>query len=83
MYRIASGKWNGTTDVAIKTLKPGTMSPTAYLEEAQIMKKLRHPKLVRCNILLVNDFDNNQFVRRTNTRTLNCVNSAWIFFTPL
>lgn len=41
-----SGTWNGTTKVAIKTLKPGTMSPEAFLQEAQIMKKLRHDKLV-------------------------------------
>ncbi|KAL2090839.1 hypothetical protein ACEWY4_013102 [Coilia grayii] len=40
------GTWNGTTRVAIKTLKPGTMSPEAFLEEAQVMKKLRHEKLV-------------------------------------
>lgn len=32
--------------MAIKTLKPGTMSPEAFLQEAQIMKKLRHDKLV-------------------------------------
>ncbi|CAG11789.1 unnamed protein product [Tetraodon nigroviridis] len=36
------GTWNGTTRVAIKTLKPGTMSPEAFLQEAQVMKKLRH-----------------------------------------
>ncbi|XP_043566537.1 proto-oncogene tyrosine-protein kinase Src-like isoform X1 [Chiloscyllium plagiosum] len=41
------GTWNGTTKVAIKTLKPGTMSPEAFLQEAQIMKKLRHDKLVQ------------------------------------
>ncbi|XP_013889474.1 proto-oncogene tyrosine-protein kinase Src isoform X2 [Austrofundulus limnaeus] len=41
------GTWNGTTRVAIKTLKPGTMSPEAFLEEAQVMKKLRHEKLVQ------------------------------------
>uniref|UniRef100_A0AAZ3R925 Tyrosine-protein kinase n=1 Tax=Oncorhynchus tshawytscha TaxID=74940 RepID=A0AAZ3R925_ONCTS len=41
-----TGTWNGTTKVAIKTLKPGTMSPEAFLQEAQIMKKLRHDKLV-------------------------------------
>ncbi|XP_053172763.1 proto-oncogene tyrosine-protein kinase Src-like isoform X3 [Scomber japonicus] len=39
--------WNGTTRVAIKTLKPGTMSPEAFLQEAQVMKKLRHEKLVQ------------------------------------
>lgn len=42
-----AGTWNGTTKVAVKTLKPGTMSPTAFLEEAQIMKLLRHDKLVQ------------------------------------
>nr|prf genome Y73 [Avian sarcoma virus] len=40
------GTWNGTTKVAIKTLKLGTMMPEAFLQEAQIMKKLRHDKLV-------------------------------------
>lgn len=43
----APGTWNGTTKVAVKTLKPGTMSPESFLEEAQIMKKLRHDKLVQ------------------------------------
>ncbi|KAG9353358.1 hypothetical protein JZ751_017935, partial [Albula glossodonta] len=41
------GTWNGVTQVAIKTLKPGTMSPEAFLQEAQVMKKLRHEKLVQ------------------------------------
>lgn len=41
------GTWNGSTKVAVKTLKPGTMSPKAFLEEAQIMKLLRHDKLVQ------------------------------------
>lgn len=44
---VSTGTWNGTTRVAIKTLKPGTMSPEAFLEEAQVMKKLRHEKLVQ------------------------------------
>nr|CAB3245984.1 tyrosine-protein kinase Fgr-like [Phallusia mammillata] len=43
---VWKGLWNGTTEVAIKTLKPGTMSPEAFLEEAKIMKTLRHEKLV-------------------------------------
>uniref|UniRef100_A0AAY4C8M5 Tyrosine-protein kinase n=2 Tax=Denticeps clupeoides TaxID=299321 RepID=A0AAY4C8M5_9TELE len=42
-----TGMWNGTTKVAVKTLKPGTMSPEAFLDEAQIMKRLRHDKLVQ------------------------------------
>lgn len=31
----------------MKTLKTGTMAPKAFLEEAQIMKLLRHDKLVQ------------------------------------
>ena len=32
--------------MAVKTLKPGSMSAEAFLDEAKIMHKLRHPKLV-------------------------------------
>ena len=42
---MSAGTWNGKTPVAIKTLKKGTMTPTAFLAEANIMKKLRHDKL--------------------------------------
>lgn len=41
------GKWRSTIDVAIKTLKPGTMSTEAFLAEATVMKKLKHKNLVR------------------------------------
>ena len=44
---VWQGMWNDTTPVAVKTLKPGTMSPTDFLAEAQIMKKLQHEKLVQ------------------------------------
>eukprot|EP01147_Barroeca_monosierra_P008492 gene8492-962_t len=44
---VWKGFWNNTTPVAVKTLKPGTMSAQEFLCEAQIMKKLRHPKLVQ------------------------------------
>lgn len=44
---VWQGMWNNTTPVAVKTLRTGTMSPSAFLSEAQIMKKLRHPKLVQ------------------------------------
>ena len=37
--------------MAVKTLKKGTMSPTEFLNEAQIMHKMRHKKLV--NLLAV------------------------------
>ena len=44
---VWQGIWNGTTEVAVKTLKPGTMGATEFLEEAAVMKKLRHPKLLQ------------------------------------
>lgn len=44
---VFEGLWNNTTPVAVKTLKEGNMSKDAFLEEAQIMKKLRHPKLIQ------------------------------------
>lgn len=44
---VWEGMWNQTTPVAIKTLKTGTMAREAFLEEAQIMKRLRHEKLIQ------------------------------------
>lgn len=44
---VWEGTWNGTTPVAIKKLKTGTMDPRDFLAEATIMKKLRHPKLLQ------------------------------------
>eukprot|EP00117_Sycon_ciliatum_P003387 scpid88513/ scgid8203/ Tyrosine-protein kinase Src42A; Tyrosine-protein kinase Src41 len=44
---VWEGLWNRTTPVAIKTLKAGTMAREAFLEEAQIMKRLRHEKLIQ------------------------------------
>ncbi|XP_075057314.1 tyrosine-protein kinase Blk [Mixophyes fleayi] len=41
------GYYNGDFKVAIKTLKEGSMSPLAFLEEANLMKMLRHDKLVQ------------------------------------
>ncbi|NP_001161548.1 FYN/Yes-like tyrosine-protein kinase [Saccoglossus kowalevskii] len=43
---VWEGLWNQTTKVAVKTLKPGAMSPEAFLGEANVMKKLRHDNLV-------------------------------------
>ena len=40
---VWEGQWNSTTLVAVKTLKPGTMSPMEFLQEAALMKRLRHP----------------------------------------
>ena len=44
---VWEGLWNNTTKVAVKTLKPGTMGAHEFLEEAQLMKMLRHPKLIQ------------------------------------
>jgi len=44
---VWQGVWNGTTEVAVKTLKPGTMGAQEFLKEATLMKQLRHPKLVQ------------------------------------
>lgn len=44
---VWEGLWNNSTPVAIKTLKSGTMDPKDFLAEAQIMKKLRHNKLIQ------------------------------------
>ncbi|XP_028030547.1 tyrosine-protein kinase Src64B isoform X1 [Bombyx mandarina] len=40
------GKWRNNIEVAVKTLREGTMSTQAFLQEAAIMKKFRHNKLV-------------------------------------
>uniref|UniRef100_A0AC34FHA0 Tyrosine-protein kinase n=1 Tax=Panagrolaimus sp. ES5 TaxID=591445 RepID=A0AC34FHA0_9BILA len=44
---VYAGLWRKKVEVAIKTLKHGSMSPEAFLKEAQIMKQCQHPKLVR------------------------------------
>ena len=44
---VWAGLWNGTTPVAVKTLKPSTMAASDFLAEAQIMKKLQHEKLIQ------------------------------------
>nr|AAT67596.1 Src tyrosine kinase 1 [Suberites domuncula] len=44
---VWSGVWNGTTPVAIKTLKTGTMEVKDFVAEAQVMKKIHHPNLLQ------------------------------------
>ncbi|XP_034039266.1 tyrosine-protein kinase Lyn [Thalassophryne amazonica] len=39
--------YNKTIKVAVKTLKPGTMTVEAFMDEANVMKTLQHDKLVR------------------------------------
>ena len=44
---VWKGVWNGTTEVAVKAIKPGAIDVNAFFEEAALMKKLRHPKLIQ------------------------------------
>ena len=53
---VYEGLWNITTPVAVKTLKSGTMQPQAFLKEAHIMKKLRHPKLIRLYAICTTEY---------------------------
>ena len=39
--------WNETTEVAVKTPKPGAMEASEFLQEAALMKKLKHPNLIQ------------------------------------
>uniref|UniRef100_A0A669CBB0 Tyrosine-protein kinase n=1 Tax=Oreochromis niloticus TaxID=8128 RepID=A0A669CBB0_ORENI len=55
--------YKNTQKVAIKTLKEGTMAPEAFLQEANLMKQLKHDRLVRLHavvtkepILIVTEF---------------------------
>ena len=52
---VYQGLWNNTTPVAIKTLKPGYMDPKDFLAEAQIMKTLKHPKLIQLYAVCTQD----------------------------
>ncbi|CAH8531005.1 unnamed protein product [Schistosoma turkestanicum] len=52
---VWKGTWNGTTEVAVKTLKHGTMSKEDFLKEARIMRAAQHPKLVRLYAVCTED----------------------------
>ena len=46
--QVWGGIWNGTTSVAVKTLKTGTsMAESDFLREATLMKELRHPNILQ------------------------------------
>uniref|UniRef100_A0ACB8F7E0 Uncharacterized protein n=1 Tax=Sphaerodactylus townsendi TaxID=933632 RepID=A0ACB8F7E0_9SAUR len=47
--------YNKHTKVAVKTMKPGSMSVEAFLEEANIMKTLQHDKLVKLNAVVTKE----------------------------
>jgi len=46
MTSCTTGKWKGVMDVAVKTMRQGAMSVENFLKEAEVMKTLRHPRLV-------------------------------------
>ncbi|KAM9296573.1 tyrosine-protein kinase HCK [Gastrophryne carolinensis] len=47
--------YNGHTKVAVKTMKPGSMSAEAFLEEANMMKTLQHERLVRLHAVVTQE----------------------------
>uniref|UniRef100_A0A7N6A2P8 Tyrosine-protein kinase n=1 Tax=Anabas testudineus TaxID=64144 RepID=A0A7N6A2P8_ANATE len=47
--------YNKHTKVAVKTMKPGSMSVEAFLAEANLMKTLQHDKLVRLNAVVTKE----------------------------
>ncbi|KFD72143.1 hypothetical protein M514_15845 [Trichuris suis] len=77
---VWEGLWNSTTPVAIKQLKAGTMNPDDFLAEAQIMKKLKHPKLLQlyavCSydepILIVTELMKENLLQFMQGRGRNC-----------
>ncbi|XP_010008738.1 PREDICTED: tyrosine-protein kinase HCK-like, partial [Nestor notabilis] len=50
-----SATYNKHTKVAVKTMKPGSMSVDAFLEEANLMKTLQHDKLVRLHAVVTRE----------------------------
>ena len=44
---VWQGIWNGTTEVAVKELKPGIISANEFSQEAALIKQLRHPRVVQ------------------------------------
>jgi fyn-related kinase len=46
--QVWGGVWNGTTSVAVKTLKTGSsMTESDFLQEATLMKEFRHPNVLQ------------------------------------
>ena len=44
---VMEGLWNNTTPVAVKIFKTGTIPAQEFLAEAEVMKKLSHPKILQ------------------------------------
>ncbi|XP_028809479.1 tyrosine-protein kinase Blk-like isoform X5 [Denticeps clupeoides] len=52
---LCEGYYKNHQKVAIKTLKAGTMEPEAFLQEANLMKKLQHERLVRLHAVVTEE----------------------------
>ena len=52
---VWSAKWNNSVIVAVKTMKEGTMDPERFLEEANVMKRLRHPHVLQLKAIVSKD----------------------------
>lgn len=84
------GKWRHAMDVAVKTLKTGSMSSSDFLQEAAIMKQFRHPNLVAlyavCSkeepIYIVTEFMNKgsllELLRRDEGKALSFMELVYI-----
>ncbi|XP_066477412.1 cytoplasmic tyrosine-protein kinase BMX [Tiliqua scincoides] len=44
---VQAGRWKGKYDVAVKMIKEGSMSEDEFIEEAETMMRLNHPRLVK------------------------------------
>ncbi|XP_062857401.1 tyrosine-protein kinase Blk [Trichomycterus rosablanca] len=49
------GYYKNNQKVAIKTLKEGNMEPAAFLQEANLMKKLQHERLVKLHAVVTQE----------------------------
>ncbi|XP_034021034.1 tyrosine-protein kinase TXK [Thalassophryne amazonica] len=86
---VRLGKWRGQYKVAIKAIREGAMYEEDFIEEAKIMMRLCHPKLVQlygvclqqCPLLIVAEFMGNGCllnILRQKGRTLQ---DAWLLST--
>lgn len=54
-FSPAPATYNRHTKVAVKTMKPGSMSVEAFLAEANLMKTLQHDKLVKLHAVVTEE----------------------------
>ena len=55
VWDMWEGIWNCTTPVAVKTMKPGTLSPQKFLQEAELMKKFHHSNLLQLYAMCIQE----------------------------